>query len=131
MSAFRKFVPGAVCAAALILTGMPAQAATPEPPAGTLAAAPTCWATNITNNSDLKTTLKGNYNLKDGVGKVCGNVRSVSKGSTFYVWCGVLNPDSGALWFLGRVKGDPVSKIGYMSADNLEPVNDGGTWSPC
>lgn len=132
MSAFRKLVQGAVGAAfcsALIFTGMPAQAATPEPPAGTSAAAATCWATNVTNNSNLKTTLKGNFNLKDGVGAVCGNVRSVSKGSTFYVWCGVLNPDSGKLWFLGRVAGDPVSKIGYMSADNLDRVS--GTWSPC
>ncbi|MET7695369.1 hypothetical protein ABZT06_47125 [Streptomyces sp. NPDC005483] len=28
-----------------------------------------------------------------------------------------------------RVKGDPVSKIGYMSSDNLKPGD--GTWSLC
>jgi hypothetical protein len=46
MSAFRKLVPGAACAAfcsALILTGMPAQAATPEAPVETLASWHQIW----------------------------------------------------------------------------------------
>jgi hypothetical protein len=130
MPAFRKLVPGAVAAAfcsALIFTGMPAHAAAPEPPAGTSAADATCWGTNVVNNSSLVTKLKGNFNTKVGVGAVCDNVRSVSKGSTFYVWCAAVNPDSGVRWYLGRVKGDSV--LGYMSSANLETVS--GSWNYC
>ncbi|WEH41320.1 hypothetical protein OG233_18300 [Streptomyces sp. NBC_01218] len=117
---------GAVLVATALLTGVSGFAAASSAQA---AEAATCWGTNVTNNSSLETTMKGTYNLKVGVGTVCGNVRSVSTGSTFYVWCGAINPDSGVLWFLGRVKGDPTSKIGYMSSDNLNYVS--GTWSYC
>jgi hypothetical protein len=115
-----------VLAATALLTSVPGFAAATTAQAATTA---TCWSTNLTNNSDLVTTLKGTYNLKAGVGSVCPNIRSVSEGSTFYVWCGEFNPDSGKLWFLGRVKGDPVAKAGYMSLDNLNLGT--GTWSFC
>jgi predicted MFS family arabinose efflux permease len=121
-----KHKAGVVLAATALLTGGSGFAAATTAQA---AAAATCWGTNQTNNSSLVTTLKGTYNLKVGVGSVCGNVRSVSSGSTFYVWCGAINPDSGVLWFLGRVKGDSVANIGYMSSDNLKYVS--GTWDYC
>ncbi|MET9460756.1 hypothetical protein ABZY05_37685 [Streptomyces canus] len=119
---------GAVLAATALLTSVSGLAAATTAQAAESA---TCWGTNWTNNSSLKTTLKGTYNLKVGVGSVCGNVRSVSKGSTFYVWCGAINPDSGVLWFLGRVAGDtPATQpSGYMSSDNLNYVS--GTWDYC
>ncbi|MFD6421776.1 hypothetical protein [Streptomyces sp. NPDC060198] len=116
---------GVVLAATALLTGVSGLAASSAQAAETA----TCWGTNVTNNSSLETTMKGTYNLKVGIGVVCGNVRSVPSGSTFYVWCGAYNPDSDVLWFLGRVKGDSTSKIGYMSSDNLNYVS--GTWSYC
>ncbi|MGW3101251.1 hypothetical protein [Streptomyces sp. NPDC001100] len=121
-----KHKVGVVLAATALLTSVTGLATATTAQA---AATATCWGTNQTNNSSLVTTLKGTYNLKVGVGSVCGNVRSVSTGSTFYVWCGAINPDSGVLWFLGRVKGDSVANIGYMSSDNLNYVS--GTWNYC
>lgn len=117
---------GVALAATALLTGVTGFAA--AGPAQASASA-TCWGTDLVNNSNMVTKLNGTYHLKNGIGAVCGNIRSVSSGSTFYIWCGAYNPDSGVLWFLGRVKGDSVSNIGYMSSDNLNYVS--GTWSLC
>ncbi|WP_411105418.1 hypothetical protein [Streptomyces sp. cmx-4-9] len=114
---------GVVLAATTLLTAVSGLAASSAQAAPTA----TCWSSNKPNNSSLKTTLKGTYNLKNGIGSVCGNVRSVSGGTVFYVWCGAVNPDSGVLWFYGRVSG--TDDKGYMSSDNLNYVS--GTWSYC
>ncbi|MEV6166298.1 hypothetical protein AB0L71_31150 [Streptomyces sp. NPDC052052] len=121
-----KHKAGVVLAATALLAGGSSIATATTAQA---AATATCWSTDKTNNSSLKTKMNGTYNLKDGVGSVCGNLRSVAEGKIFYVWCGARNPDSGVLWFLGRVAGDTVDEIGYMSSDNLDYVS--GTWSYC
>ncbi|MEU1273267.1 hypothetical protein [Streptomyces sp. NPDC005799] len=80
----------------------------------------TCWGTIVENNSSLTTKLKATYNLKDGIGSVGGNIQSVSKDTTFSVGCGATNPDSGVLWFYGRIKGTETK--GWMSSDNQNYV---------
>ncbi|MFJ7268665.1 hypothetical protein ACIQV3_18810 [Streptomyces sp. NPDC099050] len=115
---------GIVLAATAMLTGVSGIASATSAQA---AANASCWYSATPNNSSLKTTLKGTYNLKSGIGSVCSNVRSVSTGTVFYVWCGAVNPDSGVLWFYGRVAGTETK--GYMSSDNLNYVS--GSWSYC
>ncbi|MET7480205.1 hypothetical protein ABZT17_38470 [Streptomyces sp. NPDC005648] len=115
---------GVVLAATALLTGMSGFAAATTAQAASTA---TCWDTIVENNSSLTTKLKATYNLKDGIGSVCANIQSVSKDTTFYVWCGATNPDSGVLWFYGRIKGTETK--GWMSSDNLNFVS--GTWSYC
>ncbi|MGW1781795.1 hypothetical protein ACWCQQ_22005 [Streptomyces sp. NPDC002143] len=119
-----KHKAGVVLAATALLTGVSGLTAATTAQA---AATATCWTSATPNNSSLTTTLKGTYNLKAGIGSVCNNIRSVSGGTTFYVWCGAYNPDSGVLWFYGRIK-DTQTK-GYMSSDNLNYVS--GTWDFC
>lgn len=51
----------------------------------------------------------------------------MSKDTTFYVWSGATNQDSGVLWFYGRTKGTETK--GWMSSDNLN--NRSGIWTYC
>ncbi|MEV4746587.1 hypothetical protein AB0K21_09490 [Streptosporangium sp. NPDC049248] len=85
-----------------------------------------CHQNSVQNNSDQVLRMKGNYNLKNGIGSVCGNITLLSEGTIFYVWCFVLNPDSGKVWNYGRVKGTQTK--GWISNDNATHVSGTANW---
>jgi hypothetical protein len=123
---------GVVLVATALLTAGPgfAAVATAQAAAVQAPAAARCWPTAQPNISNLVMKLKGTYNMKDGVGSVCANVPGGpwKKDTIFYVWCMAENPDSGVVWYYGRIKGTETK--GYMSSDNLTVVK-GSTLDYC
>ncbi|MFI6458101.1 hypothetical protein ACIBF6_41955 [Streptosporangium amethystogenes] len=112
----------AVLASAILMTGL--GGITSASSASVQAAE--CHQNSVQNNSNQVLRMKGNYNLKNGIGSVCGNITLLSEGTIFYVWCMVLNPDSGKVWNYGRVQGTQTK--GWISNDNATLVSGTATW---
>jgi hypothetical protein len=103
----KRVVLASVAAAGLVVVGAaaPAQAATYRG----------CdWHYDI-RNGEGKLTFYKNYNLKVGPLGECDHVRSVSKGTDFYVWCFYEN-QYGNKWVYGRVAGTETKGWAFIEA---------------
>ncbi|MGX6608087.1 hypothetical protein ACWKSP_39100 [Micromonosporaceae bacterium Da 78-11] len=71
-----------------------------------------------TPNGEGKLTFFDDYNLKAGPLGECAHLRSVKKGTAFYIWCRYEN-QYGNMWFYGRVAG--TQTVGWAFRDAFGP----------
>ncbi|MYR92449.1 MULTISPECIES: hypothetical protein [unclassified Streptomyces] len=125
MSPARRF--GTIVAVTALLVGGAGTIGAGTASAGSAApAASPCDARAFQNNSSAWGYLNGSYNLKARPATECSNVKKLSTGTKFYVWCVVTNY-YGNVWAYGRVAGTETK--GWMSGDNIS--YEGGSINYC